>query len=256
MNEFTDQNSCKRTEELVSYLYGEASQSEKSRFEDHLVNCSSCAAELADFAMARSLIVEWRDAEFQPLAVPAIQLPVRKIDFTPEISGSRSLPAQIRALFSLSPAWAGAGAAAALVICVGLLLVAINYQRQSETAQVGNDTKVETLPSPVKRETAELQTAISAGAKEAVSEKSSEPPIAETKGIKLKDESVAVKVSQSAAVKNKKTAADKTTKSTKPVLKKSNQAPPPTLMADEDEYEDNSLRLSDIFRGVKDGEFQ
>jgi hypothetical protein len=251
MNEFTDQNSCKYADELVSYLYDEASQAERSRFEDHLVNCSSCADELADFSVVRSSIVEWRDAEFTPLAVPAIQLPVQNVVFAPEISTkSRSLLASIRAFFSLSPAWMGAGAVAALVICIGLIYVAVNFRNEPETARAGNEAKIETNSSQAKENTG-AQTAIAENEQKAVSEKSSEPPIIAVKETKEKTENAAVKVSQPVTTaKSKKSVVDKTIKPTTPVLRKSNQSPPPTLMADEDEYEDNSLRLSDIFRGV------
>ena len=250
MNEFTDQNPCKYADELVSYLYDEASRAEKSRFEDHLINCSSCADELADFSVVRSSIVEWRDAEFMPLAVPAIQLPVQDIVSAPEISESRSLLSRIRALFSLSPAWMGAGAMAALVICIGLIYVAVNYRQEPETARAVNEAKIETNSSPAKEDT-EVQTVIAENEQKAVSEKSSEPPIIAVKETKEKSENTPIKVSQTVTTaKSRKPIVDKTIRPTKPVLRKSNQSPPPTLMADEDEYEDNSLRLSDIFRGV------
>ena len=201
--------------------------------------------------MVRSSIIEWRDAEFMPLAVPAIQLPVQNVVFTPEISESRSLLSRIRAFFSLSPAWTGAGAMAALVICIGLLLVAVNFKRQPETASVEKEAKINTSSSPVNEETAELRTTVSDDNKKTESEKSSEPPTIAVKENKEKSEKTPIKVSQPVTTaKSKKPIVDKTIKPTKPVLRKSNQSPPPTLMADEDEYEDNSLRLSDIFRGV------
>lgn len=249
-NDNIHQNSCQYAEELVSYLYDEIGSVEKSRFEAHIISCSSCADELADFSMVRSSIVEWRDAEFTPLAVPEIRLPAPAVSSTRENLASDSLLARFRAIFSLSPAWAGAGAAAALLICAGLFFVAVNIQHAPETARVENKEKIEIASSPT-RENAAVQTEIAGNVQTTVAEESSEPPIPAAKENKEKSENAPIKVSQTVtAAKSKKPVADKNVRSTKPVSRKSNQSPPPTLMADEDEFEDNSLRLSDIFRGV------
>lgn len=249
MLENKHQNLCEYADELVSYLYEEIGETEKMRFEAHLPKCALCAAELTDFSTVRSSIIEWCEAEFQQLATPVTQLPVQKATFRPSVSESGSLLAQIRALFSLSPAWAGAATAAALVICLGLLLVAINFQRERDVTRVEKEAITEVVSSP-KEETAELKAADSIKDNEAVSKESSKSPIIETKQIKSKREDVPVKVLQPAAVKDKKANAEKTVKQSKPVMRKLNQSPPPTLLADEDEIEDDSLRLSDIFKEV------
>lgn len=247
----THQSFCEHADELVSYLYDEIGATEKSLFEAHLADCATCADELADFSVVRSSIVEWRDTAFQPLATPVIQFPsINKLAFVSESSSSKSLLAQIRALFALSPAWTGAAAVAALVICAGLWFVATSIQRTENIAQVEREESVETVSSPVKADIAELETVNSQNESEAVSKESSKPPIIETRETAPKPENKPVKISQPEAIKTNKLEAEKTVKPNKPVLKKSNQSPPPTLLADEDDSEDDSIRLSDLFKEV------
>ena len=104
---------CDCTDELVSVLYGEASEREKRDFEFHLKQCGSCRADFAAFAQVRESIGEWRDEaltgfvssqEVTAMPVP----PVRK-----------SALVALRQFFDLSPLWLkGAVGFAALAFCV------------------------------------------------------------------------------------------------------------------------------------------
>lgn len=255
INEHFHQDSCRHAENLVSYLYDEISGAEKLRFEEHLVSCSSCAEELTDFSLVRSSIIDWRDTEFEPLKAPLIQIPVQKAVLNPVVTDSNSLAARVRALFSLSPAWTGAAALTALVICIGLIFSVSNFQSNPETARIDNETKIETNPPLKTEDKTDLPFSAKEIAGDNVSEKSSKPSKAintDEKPVQEKNSKLAAKseLRDVANTKNQNNLSAKTVKSSKSISRKPAQSPPPTLMAEEDEYEDNSLRLSDVFRGI------
>jgi hypothetical protein len=62
-------STCERSEQLVSVLYGEASEREARDFELHLKECAGCRAEFAGFAQVRESIGEWRDEALTGLCV-------------------------------------------------------------------------------------------------------------------------------------------------------------------------------------------
>jgi len=109
MNEIDHSSICERADELVSVLYGEASERERRDFEVHLQQCGNCRAEFAAFAHVRESIGEWRDEALSGfVSAQAAAAPVRK-----------SALAAWRQFFDLSPLWLkGAVGFAALVFCV------------------------------------------------------------------------------------------------------------------------------------------
>ena len=109
MNEIDHSSTCERADELVSVLYGEASERERRDFEVHLQQCGNCRAEFAAFAHVRESIGEWRDEALSGfVSAQAAAAPVRK-----------SALAAWRQFFDLSPLWLkGAVGFAALVFCV------------------------------------------------------------------------------------------------------------------------------------------
>jgi hypothetical protein len=133
---------CIYSAEVIAYLYGEIAEKEKSAFETHVADCSNCTDELADFAFARFSVQEWRDAEFAHLETPVIKIPFeRKSDNITDSAVSDSWLARLRGLVSLSPAWATAGGAlAVLVIGLGLVLAAINIFQPAEVAELNNNS--------------------------------------------------------------------------------------------------------------------
>ena len=102
-------STCERADDLVSVLYGEASETERREFELHMKQCGSCRAEFAAFALVRESVGEWRDealSGFVPAHAAAV--PVRK-----------SALAASRQFFDLSPLWLkGAVGFAVVVFCV------------------------------------------------------------------------------------------------------------------------------------------
>ena len=127
---------------MVSYLYDEIGEREKSRFEAHVLNCSACADEISAFGGVRASVQAWRDKEFAPLATPVFELPretEKPILSAENAAASRTWLAGWRELFSLSPAWAGAATAcAALAICAGLFYVAFSSQPNADSVAEAN----------------------------------------------------------------------------------------------------------------------
>src|SRR2546421_5264883 len=103
-----------RGEELVAYIYGEATPVEAKAFRRHLTGCAVCREELAAFGAVREAVGEWRAEALSTIpsldigeelsqAASSRRAPERK----------RSAVAALRQFFALSPVWLQAGAAAA-----------------------------------------------------------------------------------------------------------------------------------------------
>jgi anti-sigma factor RsiW len=130
---------CHRAEDLVTYLYGEASESEARDFRAHLQQCDACGSEFAAFDQMHESILVWRNealgASFTPAAVVA-EPSVAATQFTrPE--RRLSATAALREFFSVSPLWLrGATAFAGLLLCA-LLIFAISrsWQKPSRVAE-------------------------------------------------------------------------------------------------------------------------
>ena len=61
---------CHRAEDLVTYLYGEAGESDARDFRAHLQQCDACRSEFAAFDQMHESILVWRNdalgASFTP----------------------------------------------------------------------------------------------------------------------------------------------------------------------------------------------
>jgi hypothetical protein len=115
---------CARGEELVAYLYGEATKEEAGLFRQHLEACAVCRGELAAFGGVREAVGVWHAEALG--SVPSLNIgevfaPVREA--LPFATPKRSARAALREFFSLSPVWLRAGAfAAALAVCALVVL--------------------------------------------------------------------------------------------------------------------------------------
>lgn len=127
MRDMSERPVCHRAEDLVTYLYGEASETDALDFRNHLRQCDSCRSEFTVFNQVHESIETWRNealgASFNPAATPATVA----IDATPVIRHERRLSAlaALREFFTVSPLWLrGATAFAALLLCVlGIMMV-------------------------------------------------------------------------------------------------------------------------------------
>src|SRR5215207_5887429 len=115
----TTPRGCGRDEELVAFLYGEATKEEAGLFRKHLGACAVCREELAAFGGVRDGLGAWRAEALG--SVPALNIleafaPAGGV--RPAVSRRRSARAALREFFSLSPLWLRAGAfAATLAVC-------------------------------------------------------------------------------------------------------------------------------------------
>lgn len=119
---------CARANDLVTYLYGEASESEAKEFESHIQGCAPCRAELSMFSEVREAIGAWRNEALGLTAFPA-----RVANDAPAVNAAgaantrkRSAIAALREFFTLSPAWMRTATAfASIAFCV-LSVIAVS----------------------------------------------------------------------------------------------------------------------------------
>lgn len=112
--------SCAKAEELVAYLYNEASETEAKDFERHLLTCASCEAELAAFGHVRSSVAVWRNHALGSVEADALaavgRLPTT--EFPQPVVRKLSAITALREFFALSPVWLRAATAlTSLAIC-------------------------------------------------------------------------------------------------------------------------------------------
>lgn len=109
-----EMSTCERAGDLVSVLYGEATEREQVAFDLHVKECESCRAELAAFAHVREAVGEWRDEALNGfVSSPVVAAPSRK-----------SALAALRQFFDLSPLWMKGAVGFAVVVCCVLLVLA------------------------------------------------------------------------------------------------------------------------------------
>ena len=133
---------CHRAEDLVTYLYGEATTEEAHDFTAHMQQCDACRAEFNVFNQVHESIVTWRNEALGSIASAAAQEEVRIVSAEPLQHGRRRLPAlaALREFFTVSPVWLrGATAFAGLLLCALLIFAAWRLWRQP-TAN-GNEAK-------------------------------------------------------------------------------------------------------------------
>lgn len=119
---------CEHGEEMVAYLYGEATKEETALFRQHLDACAVCREEFAALGGVREAMGVWRAEALG--TVPSLNIeealaPAAQV--LPAAPRKRSARAALREFFSLSPLWLRAGAfAATLAVCA---LVALTLTR-------------------------------------------------------------------------------------------------------------------------------
>lgn len=139
----TSTNSCARAEDLVTYLYNEATQMEAKDFEAHVRQCASCRTELSAFGDVREAVGEWRQQSLGSLASPAFEAnAARAYASVVAPARRRSGLAALREFFALSPVWMRAATALVAVAFCALAAIAIAYfVRQPQTMIVEKPVK-------------------------------------------------------------------------------------------------------------------
>ncbi len=235
---------CDFSETLVSYLYGEIGAAESQKFRAHAAKCVTCSAEIAGFSTVRAAVAEWRQEEFASLPAPAIKLPARAnpVILTDE---PNSWLAGIREFFTPKVALAAAGFAA-IAIFVGLTFVVLNSRNSAGENIDGNIVAENSSPNKKGLEIAnkinntppdgQLATTTVDGSKNLAPE-----PAGKT-GKPVRQ------YASTASAKNAKNNAAVNTPKQKDAPKAATAQKQKTdLDTVYDEYEDDSLRLADLF---------
>jgi len=245
MNNNNHNSTCKFAEQVVSYLYDEISEPEKTKVETHLQNCASCAEEISGFALVRASIQEWRTEDFAHLSTPAFETGVRKSE--PAIAASWT--DSLRAFFSLRQMWLTASVVAVLAICAGLYWYSVSSPQHDTIAENGNVKKA--VPS-ASVDTVSQNSAVAKHDEQKHSDDSVDQKVTDVKNTSPKDTDVKpiqTTFDNRQPVKViKKTGPANVERINKTVPKPVNKNKVPSLTDDEDE--DTSLRLSDIFEEV------
>ena len=144
MEKINERPVCHRAEDMVTYLYGEATAEEASDFATHMRQCDACRAEFALFNNVHESIVAWRSEVLGPVAVRELQAAVQPIPASPAfVHHPRKLSglAALREFFAVSPAWLrGAAAFAGIVLCA-LLVFAVLRLSQKPAPIVNNNNE-------------------------------------------------------------------------------------------------------------------
>ncbi|HBR56558.1 MAG TPA: hypothetical protein DEA22_03670 [Blastocatellia bacterium] len=138
---------CSYAESLIDYLYGECSIAEKSRMEAHLKDCLDCSFVLEEITFARNAVADWKELEFVKLLTPPITL---KPAISRESAGLLSnFKIFIASLLSM-PRLAAAGTAFVILLAlIGGFSLVLRDGSVNESAAVNSDVnKGDTALSP------------------------------------------------------------------------------------------------------------
>lgn len=208
-------NLCPPGGDILAYLYNEMAPVDRERFELHLADCTDCIDEFADLSQGRHPVYEWKQLEFDQLLTPKIAIPYS--------SASVSWFDELSAAFAFDRRFAF-GAAAAL-----LLAVVAGYLTFSTPAE-DIAQNVEPSPSPERI---------------AVEQVLPPQPAAERWDVQpvIDDKTEPVKVSR----RSRPAAGARSTKPASRATPKKIESIPVYSTIDEEDEEDDSLRLTDLF---------
>ena len=146
MQNLNERQVCHRAEDLVTYLYGEATAAESRDFAAHMQQCDACRAEFAVFNQVHHSIVAWRDEAIGSVVVDARQTSI-ETESGVAPSGTRrqrkvSAWTALREFFSISPLWLrGATAVAGLLLCALIVFAVSRTWQQLVSVTSGGDRK-------------------------------------------------------------------------------------------------------------------
>lgn len=233
-----NEKNCGFADEIVAYIYDEIDEAERGKFETHLVDCVSCTDEFAGISNARFAMFEWHKEEFAPLSTPEIVIPYSAKPKTAEAIG---FFAGLRGLLTLSGWSSAVMVAGALIICIGLGFVVVNYVR--DNAQVAENKRPvinENVIPPVVAQDHQNAVALPSskelntnGAPVTASTKAT--PNREIRPVRASLNNQRIRFGKSLTA---------STRTVEPSIQKQRKAPALTAFDDED---DHSLRLADLF---------
>lgn len=107
MSNKQETSNCDMHEELVSYLYNEATAEESTRVAAHLTECTACKQELHSFERVRGMLQQWQLDDLPVVRIVAERAP-----------SERSMLAVLKELSSMTPLWAKVFGAVAMALVV------------------------------------------------------------------------------------------------------------------------------------------
>lgn len=143
MQNINERPVCHRAEDLVTYLYDEATAEEARDFSAHMQQCDACRAEFTVFHQMHDSIVAWRNEAIGP--TPPVSAgatnPVVVTGAFVQHERKLSALAALREFFSVSPLWLrGATAFAGLLLCA-LIVFAVSRTWQQPVMVARDDDK-------------------------------------------------------------------------------------------------------------------
>lgn len=136
---------CHRAEDLVTYLYGEATEVDARDFAGHLQQCDACRREFGGFQQVHESILLWRNQALGSALNAAAVSVESSVASTQFIRPERKLSAlaALREFFTVSPLWLrGAIGFAALLLCVlGGLTIARSWNQPVQLANKAEESK-------------------------------------------------------------------------------------------------------------------
>jgi len=129
MNDSLNNSTCDRTDDLISFLYGESNAND---FKQHLQICVSCQNEFESLGGVRESIALWKTEALSASGLAMKPVSVRR----------HSAVAALREFFALSPLWLkGAVSFAAVVFCVMAILLLNRTSPAAPPISSANDVK-------------------------------------------------------------------------------------------------------------------
>ena len=143
MQKINERPVCHRAEDLVTYLYDEATVEEARDFSAHMQQCDACRAEFTVFHQVHDSIVAWRNEAIGatlPVSAGATN-PVIVTDAFVQPERKLSALAALREFFTVSPLWLrGATAFAGLLLCA-LIVFAVSRTWEQPVMTARDDDK-------------------------------------------------------------------------------------------------------------------
>ncbi len=132
---------CDRRDELVSYLYAEMPEDQRTRLEAHLLDCTACTDEFAGLSEARFSVFEWQKEEFAPLATPEFTIPYEKaaVAAVPEKSAAAGFG--LRSLITFG--WPAFAMASLALVAAGSIALWIFASGSGTSQDLAKNTNVE-----------------------------------------------------------------------------------------------------------------
>lgn len=132
---------CDRRDELVSYLYAEMAEDQRTRLEAHLLDCTACTDEFAGLSEARFSVFEWQKEEFAPLATPEFTIPYEKTATAAAASQAASAAGGLRSLISFG--WPSFAMASLILVAAGSVALWIFGTNSGTRDHLAKNTSVE-----------------------------------------------------------------------------------------------------------------